>query len=104
MRDHLNGFAQIVAAALFFQHGGVDAARADRIRVAGGHAGEAFIVAKVQIGLGAIVGHENLAVLKRAHRAGVDVQIRVKLAQTDRVAARLQQRPQCGRGQTLAQG
>ena len=36
MRDNLNGFAQIIAAALFFQHGGIDPARGDGIGLARG--------------------------------------------------------------------
>jgi hypothetical protein len=41
--------------------------------------GEALVVAEVQVGLGAIVQHEDLAVLERVHRAGVDVDVRVDL-------------------------
>ena len=55
-------------------------------------AGEALVVAEVEIGLGAVVGDEHLAVLVRRHRAGIDVEIGVELAQAHVVAARLQQR------------
>ena len=40
---------------------------------------EALVVADVEVGLGAVLGHEDLAVLERAHRARVDVQVRVEL-------------------------
>ena len=40
---------------------------------------EALVVADVEVGLGAVLGHEHLAVLERAHRARVDVQVRVEL-------------------------
>ena len=40
---------------------------------------EALVVAEVEIGLGAVLGDEHLAVLERAHRARVDVEIRVEL-------------------------
>ena len=39
---------------------------------------EALVVAQVEIGLGAVVGDEDFAVLERAHGAGIDVQIRIE--------------------------
>ena len=71
-------------------------------RVAG-RAGEALVMAEIEIGFGAVVGDEDLAVLIGRHRAGIDVEIRVELAQPDLVAARLQQRAQCRGRKTLAQ-
>jgi hypothetical protein len=53
-------------------------------------------VAEVEIGLGAVVGDEYLAVLVRRHRARVDVEIGVELAEPDGVAARLQARAESG--------
>ena len=55
-------------------------------------AGEALVMAEVEVGLGAVVGDEDLAVLVGRHRARIDVEIGVELAQADLVAARLQQR------------
>ena len=57
-------------------------------------AGEAFVMAEIEVGLGPVVGDEDFAVLGRAHRAWVDVEIGIELAQADRIAARLQERPQ----------
>ena len=65
MGDDLNGFAQIVTTPLFFQHGGIDPPGGYRICFARGHTCEAFVMPKVQIGFGPIVGYENLAVFKR---------------------------------------
>ncbi len=83
VRDDLDGAAEVVAAALLGDHGVVDAA--------GGHVGvalqvlvdEALVVAEVEVGLGAVLGDEDLAVLVRAHRAGVDVDVRVELLDRD---------------------
>jgi hypothetical protein len=47
-------------------------------------AGEALVVAEIEIGLRAVVGHEDLAVLIRAHRARIDVEIGVELAKPHR--------------------
>jgi hypothetical protein len=38
-------------------------------------------VAEVEVSLGAVVGDENLAVLVGRHRARIDVEIRIELAQ-----------------------
>ncbi len=102
VRHHLNSRAQVVAPPLLFDDVGVDAARGDVVGFGGVDAGEAFVVAEVEVGFGAIVGNEDLAVLVRAHRARIDVEIGIELAQTDLVAARLQQRAQRRRSQTLA--
>ena len=69
VRDDLDGAAEVVAAALLGDDAVVDAA--------GGHVGvaldelveEALVVAQVEVGLGAVLGDEDLAVLERAHRA-----------------------------------
>ena len=53
-------------------------------------------MAEVEVGLGAVVGDEHLAVLIRAHGAGIDVEIRIELAQPDRIPARLKERAECG--------
>jgi hypothetical protein len=67
------------------------------------NSGEAFVMAQIQIGFCAIIGHKHLTMFKGRHRARVDVQVGVQLAQAHRVAAGLQQSPQGRRGQTLAQ-
>jgi hypothetical protein len=51
------------------------------------HVGEALVVAEVEVGLGAVVGDEHLAVLERRHRPGIDVDVRVKLEIGDADAA-----------------
>jgi hypothetical protein len=53
--------------------------------------GEALVVAEVEVGLGAVLGHEDLAVLERAHRPGVDVDVGVELLELDTEAARDQE-------------
>ena len=68
-----------------------------------GRAGEALVMAEVEIGLGAVVGDEHLAVLVGRHRARIDVEIGIELAEAHGVAARLQQRAERGRRETLAQ-
>ena len=70
---NLDRFTQIIATALFFQNGRIDAARADRVRVARRNTSEAFVVAQIKIGFGPIIRHKYFAVFKRGHRARIDV-------------------------------
>ena len=71
---------------------------ARRLRV-----GEALVVAQVEVRLGAVVGDIHLAVLIRAHRARIDVDIRIELLQGDLVAVTFEQRADRGGGQPLAE-
>ena len=101
--NDLDGRAEIVAAAFLGEDLLVDAAGGDVVLARRRPAGEAFVVTEVEVGLGAVVGDEHLAVLIRRHRPGVDVKIGVELAQPHLVAARLQQRAECRRCETLAE-
>jgi hypothetical protein len=60
-------------------------------------------VADVEIGLGAVLGHEHLAVLERAHRPGIDVDVRVEFLDLHLEAARLEQAAERRRGDALAE-
>ena len=97
VRDHLDGRAEIVAAPLLGDDVAVDAAGGDIVRLARGNAGEALVMAEVEIGLGPVVGHIDFAMLIRRHRPRIDVQIGIELPDPDLVAARLEKRPE-GRG------
>ena len=52
---------------------------------------EPLVVTEVEVGLGAVLGDEHLAVLERAHRARVDVDVGVELLQRDPQAPGLEQ-------------
>ena len=67
--NHLDRLAQILAAALLLDDGVVDAAGGEVVEPGHPGVGEALVVAQVEVGLGAVVGDEDLAVLERAHRA-----------------------------------
>ena len=64
---------------------------------------EALVVADVEVGLGAVVGHEDLAVLERVHRARIDVEVRVELLHHDAQSARREQIAEARGRQALAQ-
>ena len=64
---------------------------------------EALVVAEVEVRLGAVVGDEDLAVLVRAHRARIDVDVRIELEDGDAQAARLEEPPDAGGGDAFAE-
>ena len=88
VRDDLHGPAEVVAAALAADHRVVDAAGGDVRGAARVGVGEALVVAEVEVGLGAVLGDEHLAVLVGRHRARVDVDVGVELLQRRRVSPR----------------
>jgi hypothetical protein len=60
-------------------------------------------VAQVEVRLGAVVGDKDLTVLVRRHRARVHVDIRVELEDGDGDAPALEQPPDAGGGDALAE-
>ena len=68
--------------------------------------GEVFVTddgAETDLDLGAVVGDEHLAMLGGRHRARIDVQIRVELAQPHLEATGLQHRAESRGGKTFTQ-
>ena len=53
----------------------------------------ALVVAEIEVRLGAVVRHEHLAVLERAHGAGIDVDVGIELDEGDPEPARLENAP-----------
>ena len=104
VRDDLHRRAEIFAAPFAADHGRIDPASRDAVALARGDPDIALVVPQIEIGLGAVIGHENFPVLIGAHRAGIDIEVGVELAQTHLEAARLQQRAERRRAQTLAEG
>ncbi len=94
VRNHLHGSAEVVAAALLADHAFVDLPGREVVATAHLHVGEALVVAEVEIGLGAVLGDEYLAVLERAHRSRIDVDVGVELEVGDADAARGEDRGQ----------
>ena len=81
--DDLDRPAEIVAAALLLNDRQIDLAGRPVVVPRRRLVGEPFVVAEVQVGLGAVVGDVDLAVLIGAHRAGVDVDVGIELLQGD---------------------
>ncbi len=103
VRDHLHGRSQVLATALLADDRVPDGAGGVVRRGAQVLVEEPLVVADVEIGLGAVLGDEDLTVLERAHRARVDVDVRIELQDADLEAARLQHRAQRGSSDALAE-
>jgi len=102
VRDDLHRGAEIIAAPLALDDRLIDAARGHIVRLARRHAGEALVMAKVEIGLRAVIGDVHLAVLIGRHRARIDIEIGIELADAHAVPACLQQSAQACGHQALA--
>jgi hypothetical protein len=79
VRDDLNGVAEVVASPLLGDDARVHLTGGDVRRFGQVHVEEPFVVTHVEVGFRAIVGYEDLTVLERVHRAGVDVEVGVEL-------------------------
>ena len=67
----------------------VDLSSSDRVGLCGTDAREAFVVAKVEVGLGAVHGHIALAVFVWVQRARVDIDVGVDFLNGDSEATGL---------------
>src|SRR3982751_5059799 len=79
MRNHLDCRAEVLAAALLGDHAQVDATRRDVVGLGERAIDEPLVMSEIEIGLCAIVGHKNFAVLERRHRPGIDVEVWIEL-------------------------
>ncbi len=104
VRDDLHRGAEIFAAALAADHRRIDPAGGDAVAAPRRDAGVALVMAEIEVGLGAVIGDVDLAMLVGAHRPGIDIEIGIELAQPHREAARLQQRAERRRRKTFAKG
>jgi hypothetical protein len=101
--DHLDGLAEVVAAAFLLDHRLVDLAGAQAVEAREDAGGETLVVPEVEVGLRAVVEDVDLAVLVGAHRARVDVQVGVELLDAHLEAAAFEQRAEGRGGEAFAE-
>ena len=104
VRDHLHGLAQVPALTLTGNHRPVDPAGRKIAFLGAGDAAEPLVMTQVQVRLGAINRHVDLAMLVRRHGAGIHVEVRIHLLQAHPVPAPLEQQGHGSRRQPLAEG
>ena len=83
VRDDLNRRTEVLATTLATNHAVVDRAGRGVRESRRVFVDKALVVAKVEVGLGTVLSDEHLAMLKRAHRAGIDIDVRVQLDHRD---------------------
>ncbi len=100
--DDLDGFAEVVAASFLGNDLFINTPGGEVVVSGEAGVGEALVVAEVEVGLGAVVGDEDFAVLEGRHGAGVDVEVGVKLHEVDAESAGLEQAADGGCGETFS--
>jgi hypothetical protein len=104
MGDHLDRLAQVLAAPFLADHRVVDLPGREVVHPTHPRRDETLIVAQVKVGLGAVFGDEDLAVLKRAHRPRVDIDVGIELDQGDFQTPRFEDRGEGGGRDSLSKG
>ena len=89
MWDDLYRLAQIVATPLLIDDGLVYTPCGHTVGACGLYACETLVVAEVEVGLHTVGGDVALSVFVRIERTGVDVDVRVKLLDSNLVATSL---------------
>ena len=90
MRNHLNGSSAVISVAFLIDHGPVHLSGGDVGIVIQVLVDKTLIVSQVQIRFRSVVRYKHLSVLNRIHRAGIHIQIRIKLLHGDMIASCLQ--------------
>ena len=83
VRNDLNRVAKVFAAAFTLNHAQINLAGCDVRCLTEVDVQEAFVMPDIEVCLGTIIGDEDLAVLKRIHCAGIDIEVRIKLLHDD---------------------
>ena len=103
VRNNLDSFAEVITATFSGQHILINLSAGQVVTSPEHTTGEPLVVSEVEIGLRPVVEHINLAVLVRAHRARVDIEIRVEFSHGDPQAAAFEQCAERGGGKTFAE-
>ena len=80
VRDDLHGATEEIAAPLLLDDRAIHATGRGVGALGEVLVDEALVVPEVEVGLAAVLGDEDLSVLARVHRPGVDVDVRVEFA------------------------
>ena len=97
-------YGALYLPSLLGDHIEIDAPGSRVVFLGKGHAQITLIVSEIEIGFRSVVGNEDFSMLKRAHGARIDIDIRVQLLDGDGKPARLEQRAQGRRRKALAEG
>ena len=102
MRNHLNGSSAVISMSFLIDDGPVHLSGGDVGIVIQILVDKTLIVSKIQIRFRSVVRYKHLPVLNRIHRAGIHIQIRIKLLHGDMIASRLQKSSERSRCNSLS--
>ena len=104
VRNDLNGVTEILSVPFTLDHAGVNLTRCDVSRPVQVDVEKTLVVPDVEVGLGSVVRYENLTVLERVHRAGVDVEVGVEFLHHHSQATTRQKVTERGSSEAFAEG
>ena len=96
MGDHLDGLAQVFAAALALDDLEVDLTGRCVIGLRHVYIKKPLVVAQIEIGLGSIIRDVHFTMLIRIHRTRIDIDVRIEFQDRDRKATLLQEQSDGG--------
>jgi len=91
--NNLHRLAQITTGTLVSDNLSINAAVHQRAGAAEFFVEKALVMAQIEVGLGAVVGHEDLAVLRRVQGSSIGIQVRIALLNVDAKTAGLKDVP-----------
>jgi len=103
VRNDLNRIPEVLPTSIPLDHARVNLARGDIRGLRKADVQKALVVADVEVGLGTVVGHKDLAVLERIHRSRVDVKVGVELLHHDAQTTTGQKIPERRSGETFTE-
>ncbi len=83
MRDHLDGFSEVIASPLFFDDGFINPAGCYIVGLGCGHIQKSLIVAQVQVGFRTIFRNITLPVFIGIKGARVNINVRIQFLNSD---------------------
>src|SRR5579871_315032 len=102
VRINLNRFAEIIAPAFLGENRFVDSARSPIIVAAQLRVRKALVVPQIKIRLRTVLRYEDFPVLKRTHRARINVQVRIAFLESDLITATFEETTDGGGRYALA--
>ena len=89
MRNNLNGLAEVVTTALFFDHALVDAARRDVVGTGGLDACKPLVMTEVEVSFLSVHCNITFSVLVGVERTRIDVDVRIKFLDSNIISSGL---------------
>ena len=104
MGNYLHGLAQVISSSFLSNHRFINLAAGQVVKAGKFPGGKSLIMTKIQVGLGSIIQDINFPMLEGAHRAGVHIEVGIKLLDSGGQSALLQKGSESTRCKPFSQG